>query len=466
MVRLRERARHPVWEARVAARWLALDAPVHLAARRWAAEGDPQALLISEPAARENPLAVFEQLRAAGPISRTRIGHISPSHRIVQAVLRSDEFHTTRVQSGLPRPLALVERWTRGGHLHPLQPPSLLSVDPPEHPRYRALVSSVFTARAVGALRPQVQAIADELLDEAQAAGRGGGPVDIVPRYCARLPVAVISEILGVPPSEREQVLEFGELAASSLDVGLPLGTFRDVERGLCQFDAWLSDHLAELRRNPGTDLMSQLTQASIDGQRLDQDELRATAGLVLVAGFETTVNLLGNGIKLLLDHPDQRAVLAADPSLWPNAVEEVLRIESPVLATARLAAQDTAVEGYPVAEGEMVSLLLAAANRDPDVFADPNSFDVARPNAGKHLAFSAGRHYCLGAALARLEGEVGLRTVFERFPGLRLDGPATRRPTRVLRGWAHLPVRLAGGSCCDSAVVGADSQQDRESRS
>jgi hypothetical protein len=444
VVRLRERARHPAWELRVTARWLALDAPVHVAAWRWADDGDLQAVLISDPAVREDPVAVFERLRAAGPISPTRIGHISPSHRIVQTVLRSDEFHTTRVQTGLPRPLRLIERWTRGGHLHPLQPPSLLSVDPPEHSRYRALVSSVFTARAVAALRPQVQAVADELLDEAEAAGPDGAPVDIVPRYCARLPVAVISEILGVPPEDRGRVLEFGELAAASLDVGLSLDTFRDVERGLCDFDAWLSEHLAQLRRNPGDDLMSQLAHASIDGQQLDHDELRATAGLVLVAGFETTVNLLGNGMKLLLDHPDQLAVLAADPARWPNAVEEVLRTESPVLATARLAARDTTVEGYPVAEGEVVTLLLAAANRDPELFTDPNSFDVTRSNAGKHLAFSAGRHYCLGAALARLEGEIGLRTVFERFPRLRLAGPAARRPTRVLRGWAHLPVQLA----------------------
>lgn len=164
---------------------------------------------------------------------------------------------------------------------------------------------------------------------------------------------------------------------------------------------------------------------------------------MVLAAGFETTVNLLGSGIRLLLDNPDQLEILQADPSLWPTAVEEMLRLESPVQLTARRAKHDVTVEGVSLAEGELVILVLAGANRDPELFEDPYRFDVTRENAGKHLSFSGGRHYCLGASLAKAETEVGLKTLFDRFPHLRSTGEGIRRDTRVLRGWASLPVDL-----------------------
>ena len=313
-------------------------------------------------------------------------------------------------------------------------------MEPPEHTRYRKLVSSVFTPRAVARMREMVQEKADSLLDELTVGGR---EVDIVDRYCAQLPVAVISTILGVPDSERQRVLEFGEMAAPSLDIGLTWEQFNLVEKGLEQFDAWLAGHLAELRRNPGDDLMSQLIRAKEDGVGLNDEELRATAGLVLAAGFETTVNLLGSGIRLLLDHPDQLEVLRNEPEHWPTAVEEMLRLESPVQLTARVAKHAMTVEGVPLKEGELVLLVLAGANRDPEVFEDPYRFDVTRQNANKHLSFSGGRHYCLGAALAKAETEVGLKTLFDRFPHLQSAGEGIRRDTRVLHGWASLPVDL-----------------------
>jgi cytochrome P450 len=164
---------------------------------------------------------------------------------------------------------------------------------------------------------------------------------------------------------------------------------------------------------------------------------------LVLAAGFETTVNLLGNGIRMLLDHPEHLQTLSQRPHLWPNAVEEILRLESPVQLTARFALNDTEVAGVPVKQGELVVVYVAAANRDPKVFADPNRFDIERDNAGRHLAFSGGRHFCLGAALARAEGEVGLRAFFDRFPDVRAAGVGSRRDTRVLHGWSTLPVAL-----------------------
>lgn len=425
------------------ARWVVLHGIPRVATRRWAKQGDPQAALIADPSIRADPYPTYERVRANGTVSATRIGHITASHPIVNAVLRSDDFRVTSINGGLPPLMAKVERMTRTGALHPLAPPSLLSVEPPDHTRYRALVSSVFTARAVAAMRTDIQRVADGLLDDLAADARAGRDVDIVERYCAKLPVAIISDILGVAPADRELVLEYGELAAPSLDLGLTYRQFRSVERGLSGFDRWLGRHLDELRRAPGDDLMSQLIRARVDDQQLNDEELRATAGLVLVAGFETTVNLLGSGVRLLTDHPEQLETLHDDPQLWPNAVDEALRVESPVQITARWARRATELAGVPIPSGGIVALLLAGANRDPDVFTDPARFDVTRPNANRHLAFSGGRHYCLGAALARLEGEIGLRSLFERYPRLAVAGAGQRRPTRVLRGWASLPVRL-----------------------
>jgi cytochrome P450 len=242
-------------------------------------------------------------------------------------------------------------------------------------------------------------------------------------------------------------VLQFGAAAAPSLDLGLTWRQFREVETALAGFDAWLGRHLARLRAHPEDNLLSELVAAREDGVGLDERELKATAGLVLAAGFETTVNLLGNGVALLARHPEQLRQLRDEPAGWPNAVDEILRYDPPVLLTGRSALRDTEVAGTRIPQGSLVTTLLAAANRDPDVFAAPASFDVTRANAREHVSFSAGRHYCLGAALARMEGEVGLRLLFERYPQLRLEPGARRRPTRILRGYASLPVRLTSRS-------------------
>ncbi len=198
--------------------------------------------------------------------------------------------------------------------------------------------------------------------------------------------------------------------------------------------------------------MLSQLIEAADEGGRLNDRELQATAGLVLAAGFETTVNLLGNGIRMLMEHPEHLATLAGRPELWPNAVEEILRLDSPVQMSARLALRDTEVAGTTVRRGELVVLYLAGANRDPAVFDDPHRFDIERPNANKHLSFSSGRHFCLGAALARAEGEVGLRSFFDRYPDAHLAGDGSRRDTRVLRGWSSLPITLGS----ERAAVGS----------
>ena len=423
--------------------WLALHGFVRGGASIGARRGDLQARLIADPTVKADPVPFYEEVRARGPLVRSRIGYITADHAIGHELLRSDDFRVLSIGSNLPAPLRWLEGRARDELLHPLRPPSLLAVEPPDHTRYRKTVSSVFTTRAVAALRDGVEQTAVRLLDQLS---REPGVVDIVDRYCAQLPVAIISDILGVPDADRRRILEFGELAAPSLDFGLTWPQYRRVQHGIAGFNFWLAEHLQQLRRNPGDDLMSQLIQKAESGSKetyLDESELHAVAGLVLAAGFETTVNLLGNGIRMLLDTPEHLHTLSQRPELWPNAVEEILRLESPVQLTARLAVNDTEVAGTSIKQGELVVVYVAAANRDPAVFADPNRFDIERDNAGKHLAFSGGRHFCLGAALARAEGEVGLRAFFDRFPDVRSAGAGSRRDTRVLHGWSTLPVAL-----------------------
>lgn len=423
-------------------RWLAMHGTARGVCRVLARRGDPQGRLITDPQVRSNPVPFIEELRATGPIVKCRLMYVTVDHKICNDLLRSDDFHVFGFGSGLPKPLQWVVKRTDPGLLHPVEPPSMLSVEPPDHTRYRKLVSSVFTTRAVAALRDRVQDTADRLLDELQDAGT----VDIVQRYCSQLPVTVIGDILGVPDEARPRILEFGELGAPSLDMGLSWQQYQQVYRGIEGFNNWLANHLEQLRRNPGDDLMSQLIQASNNSAadaRLSNEELLATAGLVLAAGFETTVNLLGNGIRMLLDAPEHLETLKERPELWPTAVEEVLRLDSPVQMTARVATADADIAGTLVRKGEGVLIYVAGANRDPKIFTDPHRFDIERANAGKHLSFSGGRHFCLGAALARQEGEVGLRTFFERFPDARLAGTGSRRDTRVLRGWSSLPIAL-----------------------
>ena len=408
--------------------------------RRAADRGDLQARLIQVGAlGTDEVFELIEEIRSRGPLYRSRIGHVTTSHAAVRQLLTSDDF-----RSGFPTnegPLGRIARWASPTTLHPVEPPSLLVTEPPDHTRYRKLVTRVFTMRAVERLRERTEEIATELLGALEP--RATSTVDLVEAYCALLPVTVIAEILGVPDAERGRVLDFGSAAAPSLDLGLGYRRYRSVSRALAQFDAWLGTHLDNLRRTPGDNLLSQLVAVRDEGQGLNEAELKATAGLVLAAGFETTVNLLGNGIALLHDHPDERARVVADPSLWTNVVEEALRLDPPVLLTGRMALRDTELAGQPVRSGAMVTAILGGANRDPEVFADPLRFDVGRANARDHIAFSAGRHHCLGAQLARMEGEVGLRAIWDRFPELRLDPGARRRETRILRGFETLPATL-----------------------
>lgn len=405
---------------------------------RSAAQGDPVAQLAIHPPVIADPYPTFERLRAQGRVVRNGFVAGTVDHAVANAVLRSEDFGTGAGQAELPAPLRRLHSWVADQEtLGPVDPPSMLVVDPPDHTRYRRLVARSFTARKVGRMADRVDDVARRLLDEIEAEGT---TFDLVERYAARLPIAVIADLLGVPDDERELVLAWGNHAAVTLDPGLSWPTYRTAARALREMHAWFDAHLERLRRRPGDDLLSRLL-AEQGADQLSEVEVHAIGLLVLGAGFETTVNLIGNGVALLDGHPDQLAVLRDDPDLWTNAVEEVLRVESPVQLTMRAALRDTEVAGEPVAEGEAMLVYLAGANRDPAVFDDPAAFDVTRANADQHLAFSAGVHFCLGASLARLEAAVGLRLLYERFPDLRLAGTPVRRGTRVLRGYASLPV-------------------------
>jgi len=426
-------------------RWAAMHGLIRLALGPAARSGSLHARFLTDPRVWADPYPHYERLRTAEPFSRGLAGKITLQHAGATEVLRCEDLGTV-AYGGAPGPIRRVLRWAPQSARSVIEPPSMLAVDPPEHSRYRKLVTRAFTAKAVKALRERTEEIATELLDDVDKQATAG-PVDLVAHYAAQLPVIVICEILGAPTSMSAQFLEWGDGAATSLDPGLDRQSFLRAQRGIDALLDWMRGHFAELRRNPGEDILSQLVTATAtdaqDGERLTETELLATALLVLAAGFETTVNLIGNGIALLDANPEQRELLLERPELWPNAVDEVLRFDSPVQRTARRALRDTEVLGVPIAKNEVVAVLLGAANRDPEVFPDPARFDVSRANAGKHLAFSNGIHHCLGASLARMEGEVALRALFQRFPGLAVVGEPHRRPTSNLRGYDLLTATL-----------------------
>ncbi|ONH59332.1 hypothetical protein CcI49_17580 [Frankia sp. CcI49] len=421
-------------------RWVSKHGAVRLALRQAHRRGDLATLATIDPASAPDPLKVYDDLRAAGPFVQGRLATVTASHPAAAALLRDDAFRAAGDLSKLPLPLRALARISYDPAASgPIDPPSLLAVNPPDHTRLRRLVSRVFTARAIDALRGEVERTAHHLLDVMAAEGT----VDLVERYAAQLPVTVITTILGVPADMRAQFLRWGADAAATLDVGLPYADFQRVEAAQRAVNSWFAGHFAQLRRAPGDDILSRLVGLTGDGEQLTETELTATAQLLLAAGFETTVNLLGSGTLALLEHREQLESLRADPSRWPNAIEEILRIESPVALTTRVAGTDTELLGVAMAARQLVVVMLAGANRDPAVFGDPHVLDVQRANARDHLAFSGGIHFCLGAALARLEGEIGLRLLFERFPDLALAGTPHRRPTRVLRGWETIPVHV-----------------------
>ena len=336
---------------------------------RQARKGSPVMQLLFQPGAREDPYPLLEQIRAAGRLVPSPFITASTDHAIVSAALRDSQSFSVAFSANADAP-ALI-RWAFSAPdpdiANVVEPPSLLAVDPPTHTRYRRLVSKPFTPRALQQVADRVEERAVELLDALAKRSQ----VDIVAEYAGQLPVAVIAEILGVPAHMHEQFLSWGHAAAPVLDFGPTHREFSAVHRALRAMNEWFREHFDNLRRHPGEDILSQLVNADPE-DRLTDLELRATAMLLLGAGFETTVNLLGSGVVVIAGEEKARDRLAADPGLWPQAVEELLRLESPVQITGRVARADTEIDGVEIPRGTALMFLLGGANRDPGVFADP----------------------------------------------------------------------------------------------
>ena len=423
-------------------RWVVRHGLIRRTVQRQMRAGDLASRLMIDPAIREDPYPYYDQIHAQGPLVRSEFALISAHYDICLAVLRSPHFGQVRLDQ-VPGVLRLGMKIGGRAVLGPIEPPSMLVANPPDHTRYRKLVNRAFSARTIAALRPRIEQVAEELLDTMARSATGNSIVDLVAHYASLLPATVIAEILGAPVAMRRQFLDWGAGAALSLDLGLSYRDFRRSELDLAALHRWMLGHFAEIRRAPRDDVLSALVTAHDQEFQLTTDELSSIAMLLLAAGFETTVNLLGNGAVLLMRHPDQLDLLRAQPHRWVDAVEEILRYESPVQRTGRVAHRDTEVAGCRVPASSLIVLLLGGANRDPAVFLDPHRFDMQRANADQNLAFSSGIHYCIGAALARLEGRIGLEALFRRFPNMTLADAPHRRPTRVLRGYDAIPVHL-----------------------
>jgi cytochrome P450 len=314
----------------------------------------------------------------------------------------------------------------------------MLFLDPPDHTRVRSLVNRAFTSRVVEGMRPRMQAIIDGLLDQAQEAGR----MDVVADFAYPLPAIVIAELLGVPAEDRGRFIKWSGDFGTLLEDGVTLEAAVQALQGVVAFISYFRE-LIEARRDASTeDLLHGLITAREQNDALSEEELLGNCILLLAAGHGTTTHLIGNGTLALLRHPDQMRRLHDDPSLAPSAVNELLRYDSPVQTTARVAMADLQLGGRTIERGQGVTLRLGAANRDPERFPDPDRLDLARPEL-RHVAFGHGIHFCVGAPLARIEGQMAFASLLKRFPEMELETDTPEwEPGIVFRGLRSLPVR------------------------
>jgi cytochrome P450 len=390
----------------------------------------------------ENPFAIYALLRTVRPVMRMPIsGWNGPGvwfltrHADVEAVLRDPRFSVDRlrapfIRENLERLPAFIQQGAQALR-------SMLVMDPPDHTRVRKLVNKAFTPRRIAALRQRIADIVDELLAPVRDA------MDVIDVLAAPLPAIVIAELLGVPPEDHRRFKAWAADIVAS--IGQPRFGAAAGNRGtpaMQQLFAYLSEIIAARRLAPRDDLISAMVLAQEEEDALTDAELLATSNLLLIAGHETTTNLIGNGLLALLREPDQLARLRGDLGLLPTAIEELLRYDGPVQATLRVPREDVELGGQAIEAGSLLLVGIGAANHDPDVFTEPERLDVGRePNP--HLAFGFGAHFCLGAPLARLEGEIAFRALLERFPRLELATETpSYRPNPVLRGLTALPVR------------------------
>jgi cytochrome P450 len=418
-------------------RWLVIHGVPRTYMAIRARRGDPMAQLIASHGRPSDPYSLTEQLRVRGPLVRTPFVWASVDHGVCREILRDKRFGVTSPSDmEAARPLRKLLKRTNPGVANPVEPPAMVMVNPPDHTRYRQLVAQSFTPRAIDTLDVRVGEVTRTLIDQLATKAQP----DLIADFAAALPVAMIADILGLPADTHPQLLEWGHAGAPLLDIGIGWNTYRRAINELRNVDEYLSERFRQIRAGSAGD--TPFSRMAADKTLTDR-ELYANAALLIGAGFETTVNLIGNGIAQLLDHPDQLAKLRENPELWPGAVDEILRIDSPVQMTARTVRGDIEIAGQQLRAGEVVALLLGGANRDPNVFSDPNRFDITRPNARDHLAFGSGIHACLGAALARIEGATALRALFEAYPDLHLTESPRRNGLVTLHGYTRLTTQL-----------------------
>ena len=393
---------------------------------------------VRDPAFLANPYPVFDRLRAMAPIWKAPFGRWFVTGYEDSALILRDR----RFGKDYDDPDALMRRFGPTA----MQEPAVVAMshmmlmrDPPDHTRLRGLVTKAFTARRIEAMRAGVQDLTDRLIDKVI----GQGHMDAVRDLAFPLPVLVICELLGIPEADRARFVNGSASGAALLNPTPPTRAELDAANaGTLESERYF-DALFELRRRePRDDLITQFVQAEEGGDRLTTAELRANVSLLFAAGHETTVNLIGNGFLSLLRHPAQWQALRDDPTLIPNAIEEVLRYECPVQAVGRTVAEPMELNGAALERGEIVVTLIGAGNRDPKVFPDPGRFDITRKDL-RPLSFGGGIHFCLGAQLARIEAAVVFETVLRRLPNLRLLQPDDLkwRNSFTLRGLTELPV-------------------------
>ncbi|MFE2754819.1 cytochrome P450 [Actinosynnema sp. NPDC059335] len=395
--------------------------------------------LLGDPAARllglsptNDPYPVYESVRGQGLLVKTKMGlYLTASHELCSTILRDPGFGP--LSAGELSPVDSSVQPDGRRLVNPVEE-SFLVLNPPEHTRLRRLVAPWFTPRGLRAQVATVERVVEEYLDE--VADRG--VFDLVGDFAARVPIQVIVDLLGVPGADHATFARWGSALVNALDGVRDMRDLRALQTALREFEAFLDDLIAHRRRHPGGD---DIVSALVAHDDLSREDLIATTELLLVAGFETTVNLIGNSVLAVLGHPGVRERLLADPDYADAVIEETLRHDPPVQYTVRVPFEATEVAGTRLPKGTPIMLMLAAANRDPAVFADPHRFDPDRPNAREHLAFSSGIHFCLGAGLARMEAAAALRGLFRRFPDLKAAGRVHRRPSRAIRGPARFPV-------------------------
>jgi cytochrome P450 len=380
-----------------------------------------------------DPYPMYHRLRAEDPVHHSPLGFwVLTRYPDVMAMLRDPRL--------IKEPIAAFVAARFGMAVPPGLGLSMLDRDPPDHTRLRGLVSKAFTPRALEKLRPGIQQIVDGLLDE--AAGRGS--MDLIEEFAYPLPVRVICEMLGVPVKDHERFKAWGLDIARGLDA-IMLPPDSEVGRRSVSGRRALAEYFRELigerRTAPRDDMLSALIAAEEAGDKLNEEELLATCILLLVAGHETTVNLIGNGTLALLRHPAELRKLRENPGLIGTAIEELLRFDGPVQRTARIPSEDITIGGQTIGKGEMVMPFLGAADRDPSQFPDPDRLDITRAD-NRHIAFGMGIHFCLGAPLARMEGQIAINTLLARLPKLALATDTPRfRQSLTLRGLETLPV-------------------------